>query len=160
MRFVLIDRFVEVVPGERAVALKTFSPDEDFLDDHFPGFPVIPGVLVAEAMGQTGGWLIAHREGFRRWPLLTMIDGVKLRHFVRPGEEIRLSATVRSEMGDSFEVRGEAEVAGRRVAEGRFLFRLFGAELSRDAGRFAAWARETAEKLFPAADRPSGTEAP
>ena len=148
MRFVLIDRFVEVSPGRRAVATKTFGEDEDFLEDHFPGFPVVPGVLLAEAMGQTGGWLIAHGEGFRRWPLLSMIDAVKLRRFVRPGEEIRLEAVIRSSNADSFEVRGEATVGGARAAEGRFLFRLFGAELAGDPARFAAWTRATAERLF------------
>jgi 3-hydroxyacyl-[acyl-carrier-protein] dehydratase len=148
MRFVLIDRFLEIVPGERAVAVKTFSPDEDFLEDHFPGFPVIPGALLAEAMGQTGGWLIAYGEKFRRWPLLTMIDGVKLRRFVRPGEEIRLSAAVRSSTADSYEVRGEAEVAGSRVAEGRFLFRAFEPSLAGEPSKFASWTSETAERLF------------
>lgn len=147
MRFVLVDRFVELAGG-RAVALKTFSPDEDFLADHFPGFPVIPGALLAEAMGQTGGWLIAWGEGFRRWPLLTMIDGVKLRRFVRPGEEIRLSAELRSSTGDAYEVRGEAEVGGRRVAEGRFLFRAFASDLATDPARFAAWTRATADRLL------------
>ena len=148
MRFVLVDRFLEIVPGERAVALKTFSPGDDFLEDHFPGFPVVPGTLLAEAMGQTGGWLIAHGERFRRWPLLTMIDAVKLRRFVRPGEEIRLAAEIRSATGDAYEVRGEAEVAGRRVAEGRFLFRAFEPDLAVDPGRFASWTRATADRLF------------
>lgn len=147
MRFVLVDRFVEI-SADRAVALKTFSPDEDFLEDHFPGFPVIPGALLAEAMGQTGGWLIAWNDGFRRWPLLTMIDGVKLRRFVRPGEEIRLTAALRSSTGDAFEVRGEAEVGGHRVAEGRFLFRAFPGDLAADPDRFASWTRATAGRLF------------
>lgn len=148
MRFVLVDRFLEI-SGGRAVALKTFSPDEDFLEDHFPGFPVVPGTLLAEAMGQTGGWLIAHGEGFRRWPLLTMIDAVKLRRFVRPGEEIRLEAAIRSATGDSYEVRAEASVAGSRVADGRFLFRAFAPDLALDPERFASWTRATAGRLFP-----------
>ena len=147
MRFVLLDRFVEVT-DDRAVALKTFSDDEDFLEDHFPGFPVIPGTLLAEAMGQTGGWLIARREGFRRWPLLTMIDSVKLRRFVRPGEEIRLETVIRSTTADGYETRGEASVDGRRVAEGRFLFRAFGADLAADRGRFERWTAATAGRLF------------
>jgi 3-hydroxyacyl-[acyl-carrier-protein] dehydratase len=148
MRFILVDRFLEIVPGERALAVKTFSPDEDFLEDHFPGFPVIPGALLAEAMGQTGGWLIAYGEEFRRWPLLTMIDGVKLRRFVRPGEELRLSAVVRSSTADSYEVQGEASVAGARVAEGRFLFRAFAPDLAGDAAKFSAWTKAAAERLF------------
>ncbi|HWC64929.1 MAG TPA: hypothetical protein VG777_02520, partial [Thermoanaerobaculia bacterium] len=90
----------------------------------------------------------ARSEEFRRWPLLTMIDAVKLRRFVRPGEEIRLAAEIRSAIGDSYEVRGEAEVGGRRVAEGRFLFRAFAPDLAADAARFASWTRSTAARLF------------
>ena len=147
MRFVLLDRFVEV-SDDRAVAVKTFSGEEDFFEDHFPGFPVIPGTLLAEAMGQAGGWLIAHREGFRRWPLLTMIDSVKLRRFVRPREEIRLETAIRSATEHGYETRAEASVAGRRVAEGRFLFRAFGGDLAADRRRFELWTRDTAGRLF------------
>ena len=56
MRFVLVDRFLSVEPGRAATALKTFRPEDPVFADHFPGFPVVPGVLLTEAMGQTAGW--------------------------------------------------------------------------------------------------------
>lgn len=151
MRFVLIDRILEIVPGVSAVASKTFSPDEDVFADHFPGFAVVPGVLLAEAIGQTGGWLVAHSRGFRDWPLLEMIDHLKLRRFVRPREEIRLEARIEAAREHDVQVRGEAAVGGRRVAEGRFVFRLFTPDMigtGTDAELFTAWTRSVSAKLF------------
>ena len=58
MRFVLIDRIVEVRPGQSLVAVKNLSLAEEYLADHFPGFPVMPGVLMLEALTQAGAWLI------------------------------------------------------------------------------------------------------
>ena len=151
MRFVLIDRFVEIVPGDRAVAVKTFSAEDDFFSDHFPGFPVVPGSLIAEAMGQAGGWLIASGRGFRDWPLLNMIDGVKLRRFVRAGEEIRISAQIRSARDPNFEVAARASVGGHRVADGRFLYRVFSPEtigVDRDAKRLRDWTETVSKEIF------------
>ena len=88
MRFVLVDRLVELEPGKRAVARKTFHPDDEVFADHFPGFPVVPGVLITEAMGQTAGWLLIATLGFARFPLLTLIDSAKFRRLVVPGDEI------------------------------------------------------------------------
>jgi 3-hydroxyacyl-[acyl-carrier-protein] dehydratase len=151
MRFVLIDRFLEVVPGVSAVAVKTFREDEDFFADHFPGFPVVPGALIAEAMGQTAGWLLAYSSGFRDWPLLNMMDQVKFRRFVRAEEEIRISARIRSARERDFEASAEAEVAGKRVAGGRFLFHAFAPETiggEGDATGFRAWTGAVARELF------------
>jgi 3-hydroxyacyl-[acyl-carrier-protein] dehydratase len=151
MRFVLIDRFIEIVPGDRAVAVKTFSGDEEFFADHFPGFEVVPGTLIAEAIGQTAGWLLAYESGFRVWPFLNMIDGLKLRRFVRPGELIRLEAKIQASRELDFEVKGEATVDGRRIADGRFLFHAFPKGVPPDStspDRFTDWTRATSAKLF------------
>lgn len=165
MRYVLVDRFLEVVPGVSAVATKTFRADEDFFADHFPGFPVVPGALIAEAMGQTAGWLLAYSSGFRDWPLLNMIDRVKLRRFVRAEEEVRISARIRSSRERDFEVGAEAQVDGKRVAGGRFLFHAFSRETigAEGTGSFPAWTRAVASELFaglPRAPEPAGGEAP
>jgi len=151
MRFVLIDRILEIVPGVSAVASRTFSPDEEIFADHFPGFAVVPGVLLAEAIGQTGGWLVAHSRGFREWPLLEMIEHLKLRRFVKPGEEIRLEARIEAAHEHDVRVRGEATVGGHRAAEGRFLFRVFSPGTigsPADAELFEAWTRSVSAKLF------------
>lgn len=148
MRFVLIDRIVALEPGVRAVAAKTFSGEEDFFQDHFPGFPVVPGTLLTEAMGQTGGWLLAATLGFSRWPLLNMIASAKFRRFVRPGEEIVLEAVVESARDEGFEVRAQAAVGGSRVADARLFFHGFSpASLPAEPGSLASWARETFQRL-------------
>ena len=69
MRFVLVDRFLSVEPGRSATALKTFPPDDPVFDDHFPGLPVVPGVLLTEAMGQAAGWALAEpvTDILRKW---------------------------------------------------------------------------------------------
>ena len=151
MRFVLIDRFLEIVPGVSAVASKTFAPDDEIFGDHFPGFSLVPGVLLAEAMGQTGGWLVAHSRGFREWPLLEMIEHLKLRRFVRPREEIRLEARIEAAHDHDVRIRAEAPVGGHRAAEGRFAFRLFPPGTigsGADAELFEAWTRSVSAKLF------------
>lgn len=144
MRFVLIDRFLELEPGKRALASKTFSPEESFLADHFPGFPVVPGVLLTEAMGQTGGWLLAASLGTRRWPLLTMISSAKFRRLVLPGEEILLDAALRSAHESDFEVRAGARVGKEQVAEARLVFHAFELPLPpAELPRSEAWAGAT-----------------
>ncbi len=148
MRFVLVDRFLEVEPGRRAVALKTFSPEEDYLRDHFPGFPVVPGTLLTEAMGQTGGWALAASLGFSRWPLLTMVQSAKFRRLVRPGEPVTLRAELSPRSADDVEVRATASVGEERAAEARLLLHVFDLDLTpSEAAGLAAWARATYASL-------------
>jgi 3-hydroxyacyl-[acyl-carrier-protein] dehydratase len=141
---------VELERWRRAVAVKTFSDREDFLEDHFPGLPVVPGVLITEAMGQTGGWLLAEsiarderdERDERGWPLLTMIDRAKFRRLVRPGEELRMTATLSTRSKVDFEVRSEAHVDGDRVADARLLFHMFALPLrGEERARFDGWVR-------------------
>jgi 3-hydroxyacyl-[acyl-carrier-protein] dehydratase len=134
------------------VAVKTFSEGEDFLADHFPALPVVPGVLITEAMGQTGGWLLAESlagEGQERgWPLLTMIDRAKFRRLVRPGEELRLTATLSTRSQDDFEVRAEAHVNDDRVADARLLFHTFAIPLTgEERARFDDWVRDVRREI-------------
>jgi len=110
----------------------------------------VPGALIAEALGQTAGWLLSYSSGFRHWPLLNMIDRMKLRRFVRAEEEVRMSARVRSSRERDFEVDAEAEVGGKRVAGGRFLFHAFSPEAieGADAAPLRAWTSAVAADLF------------
>jgi 3-hydroxyacyl-[acyl-carrier-protein] dehydratase len=148
VRFVLIDRLVELEPGRRAVATMTFDAAADVFADHFPGMPIVPGVLLTEAMGQTGGWLLASTLGFDSWPLLVMIANAKFRRLVRPGDELRLTATVRSRSGDTFEVDTEATVGGERAADARLVFRAFRFSLGEaERAEFRAWAEATFRRL-------------
>ena len=127
------------------MASASFSRLEDVLADHFPGRPIVPGVLVTEAMGQTGGWLLACTLGFSRWPLLVMIERAKFRRLVAPNEELRLTAELRSTRPDDFEIDAEARRNGHLVASARFAFHAFEFSLSGpERDRFQAWA----ERVF------------
>lgn len=123
MRFVLVDRFLSVEPGRAATALKTFRSEDPVFADHFPGFPVVPGVLLTEAMGQTAGWALAVQLAPERFPLLLMVEKAKFRRFVRPGEEILLEAELEAPRGGVWPARARASVGGERAAEARLVFK-------------------------------------
>ena len=148
MRYILIRELLELQP-ERAVARTTFSPDDEYLLDHFPGFPMVPGALLTEAMAQTGGWLIVHRLDFGAWPLLTMIEKAKFRSIVRPGVELTLTAVLESAARQQFRIKATAEVDRRRVADARLFFQVFEPET---AGWLPdgidKWSRETLARLL------------
>lgn len=148
MQFILIDRLIELEPGKRAVATKTFTPEEEFLTDHFPGFPVVPGVLLTEAMVQTGGWLILSTLNFSRWPFLYMIDKAKFRKFVKPGQNLRIEANLLSLREADFVVQSEVLVAERPVAQARIFYhsRTEPSALP-DPRQFETWARRTFQRL-------------
>src|SRR6186713_177625 len=91
MRFVLIDRILELTPGESLVAVKNLSLAEEYLADHFPGFPVMPGVLMLEALTQAGAWLIRETEDFAHSVIvLKSAKTIKYGSFVEPGRQLQL----------------------------------------------------------------------
>ena len=95
MRFCLLDEIVVLEPGVRIVAVKRLRPDEDYLKDHFPRFPVMPGVLMLEAMYQASAWLIRQTEGFAHsMVVLKEARNIKYADFVTPGKELVVTAEV------------------------------------------------------------------
>ncbi|MBX7073328.1 MAG: beta-hydroxyacyl-ACP dehydratase [Pirellulales bacterium] len=95
MRFALIDRVLELELGSRIVAVKNLSLAEEYLADHFPGFPVMPGVLMLEAMTQASAWLIRATEDFRHSiVVLQEARNIKYGSFVEPGQTLRISAEI------------------------------------------------------------------
>ena len=95
MRFSLIDRITELRPGVSLTAVKSLSASEEYLRDHFPRFPVMPGVLMLEAMYEASAWLIRKSEDYRHAViLLKEARNVKYADFVEPGETLVVTSTI------------------------------------------------------------------
>ncbi|MCR5625074.1 MAG: 3-hydroxyacyl-ACP dehydratase FabZ [Lachnospiraceae bacterium] len=93
--FLLIDRIIDMVPGEKAVALKNVSMNEPFFVGHFPGEPVMPGVLIVESMAQAGAVSILSKEEFKgRTAYFGGLNNVKFKRKVTPGDTLRLEVEI------------------------------------------------------------------
>ena len=98
MRFTLLDRILQLDPGSKIVAVKNLSLAEEYLADHFPRFPVMPGVLMLEAMVQAGAWLIRAGEDFEHsMVMLREARNIKFGNFVQPGQTLTITAQVRGQ---------------------------------------------------------------
>jgi UDP-3-O-[3-hydroxymyristoyl] N-acetylglucosamine deacetylase / 3-hydroxyacyl-[acyl-carrier-protein] dehydratase len=126
--FLLVDRVVVLEPGRRIVALKNVSYNDPFFQGHWPGRPIMPGVLIVEAMAQAAGVLVGHGAEKGREALLASLDGVKLRRPVVPGDQLRLEAGSVRARGRAVQVKAVARVDDRVVAEAKIRFMLVGAE--------------------------------
>lgn len=126
MRWLLVDHIDELDRERFAAGRVVFPPDRPFFQDHFPGFPVVPGVLLMEALAQLAGKLIGYSVRLDRgdwpFPILSMMQSVKFRKFVRPGEEVRLEARIISLRDESAVVDVRAWVAGKTVAQAEQTF--------------------------------------
>ena len=121
--FLLIDEVVELEPGERVVARKTVRPDEWYLSGHFPGRPVMPGVLIVEAMAQTGAVAVLSQEENRgRLALFAGIDDVRFKRIVEPGDELELECTLEAVRGPIGKGKATARVDGQLAARGTLTF--------------------------------------
>jgi len=126
MRWLLVDRIDELERGVRGRGAKTFHAHEPFFEDHFPGFPVVPGVLLLEAMAQLAGKLIGYTVRLERgdwpFPILSMMQGVKFRRFVRPGQQVQLETRLVSLRDEMAHVHSRSRVDGRVVAQADQIF--------------------------------------
>jgi len=116
--FLLVDRVLEVTP-EGAVTIKNVSINEPFFDGHFPGHPVMPGVLIIEALAQSAAiFALGARQGDNRGLfMLTGLDKVRLRRQVTPGDQLRMEVRLIRHHPPLWKIRGEAHVAGELAAE-------------------------------------------
>ena len=117
--FLLVDRIISYDPGKRVVGIKNVTVDEPFFAGHFPGAPVMPGVLIVEAMAQTAGVMMLASLPDRETKLVffTGIERAKFRRPVVPGDQLRLELTVLKLRPRYIKLRGEAYVDGQLVAE-------------------------------------------
>lgn len=96
MRFLLVDRILELEPLKRIVTAKEISLDEDYFPDHFPGYPVVPGVLQVEMMAQSAGKCLMAGIDATLWPVLLQVRQANFRKSVFPGASLRIEAEIQS----------------------------------------------------------------
>lgn len=119
----LVDRIVELEPGRRAVGLKNVSTNEWFFEGHFPRNPIMPGVLIIEALAQTGAVAALSADEFQgKLGLFAGIDGVRFRRQVIPGDQLRLEVEMERLRRGIGRAAATATVEGQTAAEGRLTF--------------------------------------
>ncbi|HXN41777.1 MAG TPA: 3-hydroxyacyl-ACP dehydratase FabZ [Myxococcaceae bacterium] len=127
--FLLVDRVVEIIPRQKLVAYKNVTINEPFFAGHFPGHPVMPGVLILESLAQACAILAyksADLDPTREVSYLMAIDGAKFRKPVLPGDRLDLEVSVLKHKGAVWKQKGVASVNGVKVAEGEFLATVVG----------------------------------
>jgi 3-hydroxyacyl-[acyl-carrier-protein] dehydratase len=141
-KFLLIDRVVDFNAAEKTIRCEATVPlQSSIFEGHFPGYPLMPGVLLAEAMAQTAGWMLLSLEKFRRMAFLAGIRDAKFRNFVKPGDKLDLYAKAVHE-GSGFAVaQARGEVGGKAVCDATIMYRVIdfpNAEVKRSMLEFAA----------------------
>lgn len=122
--FLLVDKVAELdLENSRILGLKNVSINESFFQGHFPGEPIMPGVLILEALAQTGG-ILMYEKGYTQIKVLASINRAKFRKIVRPGDVLELQAVAVHLSSLGGKVRGEARVSGELAAEGEIVFGL------------------------------------
>ncbi len=122
--FIMIDRILEFEPGKKIVGLKNVTINEPFFQGHFPGSPIMPGVMILEAMGQAGGVLVIEslpEEQHGSLVYFMGMDKVKFRQPVIPGDQLIFTIDVLKARKKVVKMSGIATVDGKRVAEGEML---------------------------------------
>ena len=117
--FLLVDRILEIEPGVRIVGMKNVTINEPFFQGHFPGHPIMPGVLIIEAMAQVGGVLLmgTMSDPGSKVVYFMSLDNVKFRRPVKPGDQLRFELDMTQSRGRICKMRGVARVDGEVAAE-------------------------------------------
>ena len=123
--FQLIDRITALNLADKTIRTEAIVPKTSTIfEGHFPGYPLMPGVLLIESMAQTSGWLIIGLTNFERMPFLAALKDVKLRTFVSPGDELALSAKLEHDGSGYAIVEAEGRVKGKTVCNATITFRI------------------------------------
>jgi beta-hydroxyacyl-ACP dehydratase FabZ len=135
--FLLVDRILELELGKHVVGIKNVTINEPFFEGHFPGNPIMPGVLILEAMAQVGGFLLMSSldaRGEKKLLYFTGIDKARFRRPVSPGDQIRFELKILQRRLQFCRMKGEASVDGKLVAEAELSSVLVDRELAGQPG--------------------------
>lgn len=121
--FQMVDRVVALGGGEIAIA-STVPDSSPVFEGHFPGHPILPGVLMVETMAQAGGWLLLALNGLTRMPFLSKVNEAKFRGFVGPGAELAVHARLAHDGSGYAVIAARIEAGGKRVAEADITYRI------------------------------------
>ena len=126
MRFILIDRIVSLEPGKQIKAVKAVSLAEEYLADHFPAFPVLPGVLLLEGLIESASWLVREAENFAHsMLLLEQARNVKYKSFLAPGSQIEYTVDAKTIEENISSFTGFGVSDGEKIVEAKFALRHF-----------------------------------
>lgn len=121
MRYLLVDRIAAVDPCNKIAGIKNVAMSEDFLEFHFPKNPIMPGIMLLEALVQLSGWLEAASSDFRKWFLVSRVLKCSFYGFVLPGDQVELSVSVSPAPSDDLKIySGAAKVNGKRKIKAEF----------------------------------------
>lgn len=138
MRYILLDRVKYLEANKKVIAIKNVTLTEDVFADHFHGQPIMPGALLMECMAHAGTVLLEVSSGYAKKALLVMVDQMKFRLLVRPGDQLWITMDVLSANEEAARLEARIEVEGRLVANGRMTFGLKDVEAGfQDYKRFA-----------------------
>lgn len=126
MRFLLVDRITALQDGESITAVKNVSLAEEYLQDHFPGFPILPGVLMVECLTQTGAWLLRKSANFEySTVVLREAKAVKFNSFLSPGQTLTIDCSVHKAEGNLFTLKAAGTRGNDNVVSARLVLEQF-----------------------------------
>ena len=122
MRFIFVDKILDLVPGKSIRALKVIRAGEDIFQDHFPGFPVVPGVLLTEMMAQTAGKCLDAERKSRGKAMLVEITKASFRDWMRPDQEATITAEIKVSRERYASASCEIKVEGKKICSSELFF--------------------------------------